>query len=192
MIQTGDILVVRYLRPNWFNRATELMGGVSHHNELACEGRNGMQALFAHRPQCEMIPYALRVEQYERGELVFATYRHHRLDSRLGAADYGLSIAGSLRTMAALRLPYDVSGIVSFARNLLRNKLGLRSVMRQHEHNVWCTETCDIAYFVAGLDLLDAIPPQPLPAPIHVERCVRAGTLRLVEDYGMHEMIMGA
>jgi hypothetical protein len=94
--------------------------------------------------------------------------------------------------MAALRLPYDVSGIVSFARNLLRNKLGLRSVMRQHEHNVWCTETCDIAYFVAGLDLLDAIPPQPLPAPIHVERCVRAGTLRLVEDYGMHEMIMGA
>jgi len=174
---------------------------VSHHNELVRVGRRGAEGaevLYVHHPHAEYIPFSDRILQYASGDILMAAYRHRGLDVSaahsqsigvLAVIEKTAMIAGALDAMAALRLPYDWRGIVSFARNQVREWLRLRRVIAQSEHRVWCSESCEIAYDIAGLDIIEGIPAQPLVAPIHVERTIRAGTYRLVADFGLDAMI---
>jgi hypothetical protein len=194
-LQTGDLVCLRHVKPGLYARAIELMGGVSHHNELVRVGRRGAEGaevLYVHHPHAEYIPFSDRILQYASGDILMAAYRHRGLDSEAGALatlERMAMIGGALDAMAALRLPYDWRGIVSFARNQVREWLRLRRVIAQSEHRVWCSESCEIAYDIAGLDIIEGIPAQPLVAPIHVERTIRAGTYRLVADFGLDAMI---
>lgn len=190
--QTGNMVVAQYTKRDMACRAIELMGGITHHNELMRAEDDDVKCLYARPPVCSYISFEDRKLQYAMGDLNMAVYRHVGLSLVHTTYDRSLAqIAASLDTMARLRLPYDKTAILSFARNWLRQRWGLaRRVLSQHEHDVWCTESCDIALDCAGINMLEGIPAQPMPAPIHVERCIRAGTWDLVADYGLHEKIM--
>jgi len=197
-LQTGDLLVLRHLKPGLVLRAIELMGGVTHHDELLRLDGQEIKCLYARHPHTGYIPLRQRICEYDDGKIIFAVYRFHRfcgddMQCTLQSQNFQRACGASLDTIDICQLPYDWTAVRGIAWNVLRRNLGLfRVLTKQSEHKVFCTELCSIATRIAGENPFEGIPKQDYEAPVHFERVIRAGTWKLVADFGgLHEMITG-
>lgn len=193
---TGDVVCIQWLAPSatWFNRLTSaLTGSVSHHNELVVDIPAGLRVGNATWSGFELKPWADRLREIEDNTARVAVYRWHawcepdHIDWYLGCRK---ALRWILTAWADARIPYDKRGILSFGRNWLRARLGLKLLARQAETRYWCTESCVRALRLVGVELLAALGHQPLPAPVHIERLVQSGELVLVRDYGLNQAIL--
>jgi hypothetical protein len=173
------------------------MGGVTHHNEMLRRRDGKVLCLYARHPRTGYIDFERRLDQFHCREIIFAVYRFHRFcddgDYRCDdPTSYRDKVGASLDTMDECLLKYDWTAIRSIGWNFLRSALGpVKTITKQSEHKVYCTESCEIATRLGGIKAFDGIPEQPCYAPIHFERVIRCDRWRLVRDYGgMHEMIV--
>jgi hypothetical protein len=169
-------------------------GSVHEHDELTDVLEDGQIYLGnATVPHFIFTPLEDRIIAYERGDSVFAIYRLAMFMDPVMDVDAWYSrckmrVSASLNTMDRLRIRYNLPEVLGMWFGWALRKLGM-AYRGQCEQRIYCTESCEVAWGVAGINLTDTIGPQEHIAPIHIERLVWNGTLRLVKDYGLDSLI---
>ena len=196
-MNTGDLLMLGYKDPDFFGRRIlQATGAVHIHDELLVRGRDGvLYCAYAHAPYFELIPFQHRLDQLSAGKVMFAVVRWAKFaDPDHADCPYYRAwrgqVSASLKTMAELKIPYDTNTIVSMGRNFVREKVPLlKPIVKVVEHKVYCTESCRIAYKITEIDMFRTLPKQEYVSPIHTERAYMNGSFKLVEDFGLIDLL---
>lgn len=205
--------------PTLAQRGILLTGSVHTHDELIFARKGKLCTGSAEPPHFIAVPWEQRLSEARTGARVMAVYRwrpfceepgeHPAEDAAVGQwndmmqrglelgidpwADYQHGVGVCLNLLTNLKIPYDMEGIRSHAWNWLRSKVRFLDIVGRatahKEYEVYCTEGVFAVGKVTLRDLGPLTGNQPLPAPIHAERLVRAGHLVLVEDWGLAKKI---
>ena len=196
--RTGDIVCLRYTKPNFVQRTIASFGSLSTHNELIVVKRNGIVETGYAAPPCfTMLPFEYRKDQWQHGEITFSVFRYARfnMDVHADGPWYDQAqrvIRASILTMAKLKIPYDLRDVIAIGRNAVRAHFPwLNPLVPKMEGKVYCSESCTIAFEMAGIDLLADLPRQRFPAPIHIEKAYYTGGLEIVADFGLKADLEG-
>ena len=201
MLETGDIVLVRHLADaqSWAHKAIlGVTGAVHDHDELLVVKGGQAWVLYARPPQCGYIGLEERRQERRAGKLVYAIVRircweYQPADILRQWQRWQDRVEAQCDLVAELRLPYDVRSVIRQGRNWLRAKLPLLAPLTgRPEHRMYCTESVEQVTRIAGRSAFRAIPEQDFYSPIHVERALAAGDLRVIEDGGLGEFLAGA
>jgi len=191
---TGDLLVKRSLKPNLLSLSIRAAVGSDHEHDELIRVTKTLDTFcgLATIPHFHYIPLQDRIDQYNRKEIAFAVYRWTYFCAP-GHSDsdfyktWKVCVGASLDTMSELKIPYDKYEVLAIGRNVIRSKIPLLGgIIKQKEHRVYCTESCQVAYNVAGTYPFRPLGYQPYVAPVHVERLIKMGAFTLIADFGFH------
>jgi hypothetical protein len=197
VIYSGDILAsgpASCSDATWFQRAIQLTGSIHTHDELIIQTSMGAAVGNARVPHFELLPLSERLEEFKSGKRIGAILRWHHFNDFIFEYDYfdfQKQVTACVKLMARLQIPYDGEAILSQARNYIRAKLRLLpflgKVFSHVEYKQYCTESVFTTYDICGVNITATAGNQPFPAPIHIEKLIKAGKLVVVRDFGLIE-----
>lgn len=199
--KTGDLVMSRRIGKmslkericvNGIMRTT---GSRHTHDEPIVVLKNGVHVGNAALPYYQLIPISERIREFNEQKRVFAVFRWHKfLEEHKNTEFYERfqeCVSASIRTMAELRIPYDVKAIdrilvTRIVYNLLARNLHLKNI----EHNVYCTEGNVVVMRVGNVDIMVSLGHQEFPSPIHMERLWCDGLYVMIADYGLKKYLV--
>jgi hypothetical protein len=194
--RTGDLVMTLWVEPgmsleDWImvKGILSTTGAKHNHDEPIVVLPSGIHVGYATPPHYKLVPFKVRLAEFQEGKRVFAVFRWHTfvtLNHKMYFEAFQDCTGASIKTMAALKTPYDKAALkkillLKIAHNWIRRRISLKNI----EHNVYCTEGFVLAYSVNGIDILYPIGEQKFPSPIHTERLWRLGYFVMIADFGL-------
>ena len=200
LIKSGDFVILRRTRPTFIQRMIRFTTqSMTEHTEII--GRNKTGDLFvanAHLPAMTFDDFDDRVNDAIVGSLRMIVCRWHEYfeeEHEMRWMEYQKNVTLIMAMWGEVPPYYDTYSIAVILSNVIKSAgrawlsdradLRIRQSLKNNEHKVYCTEAAKIIGSVCGdFDLLDGLPSQTHAAPVHMERQLRAGRLKIICDFG--------